>query len=87
MHLSSLHSVVGAVVHPGGAPAGASGADTVPSQKLCWKDDVHELVAPDPPEHLERCNQVEDQPGGAGTVAGQELRGKEDGAGQVAAAH
>ena len=26
----------GWLVHPGEAPAGAAGADTVPSQELCW---------------------------------------------------
>ena len=44
-----------------------------------WSQVEHQV------EH--QCNQVEHQPDVAGTAVGQELRGKEDGAGQVAAPH
>ena len=68
------------------------GADTGFSQEL---DVLHKLVAQDPPElsaptggsRWTRWSQVEHQPDVAGTAVGQELRGKEDGAGQVAAPH
>ena len=82
-------------MQPGVVSVSASGADTGFSQEL---DVLHKLVAQDPPEFSAptggtrwrwstRWSQVEHQPDVAGTAVGQELRGKEDGAGQVAAPH